>query len=224
ADYPPHKKAPGLHRGLRSVREKLTYRLTLILACETVGIIGRAGSWGTTSLTQRESLSLKYEVSLALRNASMLSCFVPEAALAKPGSSNMIHESLFISLRLRETSGLSVFTRISIPERTVLWLPVILKSLPLRMRMTGGWAAAAPPPTAPPRGAAAPGPAAPPLGAAPAPGPAGPPPPRAPMPPPPPPMFRRPISPVHTEAFQVGWILQVLSMATLSFSPSLSRT
>src|SRR6185369_17749368 len=30
--------------------------------------------------------------------------------------------------------------------------------------------------------------------------------------------FRRPISPVHTEAFQVGWILQVLSVTTLSFS------
>src|ERR1041385_2263007 len=34
--------------------------------------------------------------------------------------------------------------------------------------------------------------------------------------------FRRPISPVHTEAFQVGWILQVLSVTTLSFSPSWS--
>src|ERR1700733_142029 len=34
--------------------------------------------------------------------------------------------------------------------------------------------------------------------------------------------FRRPISPLHTEAFQVGWISQVLSVTTLSFSPSLS--
>src|SRR5262245_53933198 len=36
--------------------------------------------------------------------------------------------------------------------------------------------------------------------------------------------FRRPISPLHTAAFQVGWILQVSSVATLSFSPSLSMT
>lgn len=68
---------------------------------------------------------LKYEVSFALRNASRLSCFVPESDLAKPGSSKITHESLFISLRLKETSGLSVLTRISVPARTVLWLPVM---------------------------------------------------------------------------------------------------
>ena len=88
-------------------------------------------------MTQRAFSPLKYEVSLALRKASRLSCFVPEAALAKPGSSNRTQESLFISLRLREISRLSVFTLISVPARTVLWLPVILKSLPLRTRAMG---------------------------------------------------------------------------------------
>lgn len=108
-----------------------------MLACMTVGRIGRAGSSGTTSFSPRASLSLTYEVSLALRNASTLSCFVPEDALAKPGSSNVTHESLFISLGLRETSGLSFFTWISVPPRTVLWLPVTLKTLPLRTRAMG---------------------------------------------------------------------------------------
>ena len=56
----------------------------------------------------------------------------------KPGSSKMTHEPLSISVRLRETSRLSVFTWISVPARTVLWLPVILKSLPLRTRAMGG--------------------------------------------------------------------------------------
>jgi hypothetical protein len=39
-----------------------------------------------TSLTQRSSLSLNQDVSFALRNASMLACSVPDAALVKPGS------------------------------------------------------------------------------------------------------------------------------------------
>ena len=55
-----------------------------------------------------------------LAQGSMLSCCFPEAALAKPGSSNTTHESLAISLKLMATSGLSVFTRISVPARTVL--------------------------------------------------------------------------------------------------------
>ncbi len=187
----------------------------------SVGRTGGSGSAGTTSLTQRASLSLKYEVSLALRNASRLSCFVPEAALAKPGSSKTTHESLFISLKERATSRLSVFTSISVPARTVLWLPVTLKSLPLRTRAMGcsgglaGAAAAAaiccagPAPGFTPR--PAPGPAAPARGAAPAGGPK-------------PRKYRRPTSPVHTEAFQVGWILHLSSVAGLSNSPSLSRT
>src|SRR6516162_2100732 len=133
----------------------------------------------------------------------MLASSIPEAALVKPGSSKMTHEPRSISLILRETSRLSVFTRISEPARTVLWLPVILKSLPLRTRVTGGSAGAlgaaaaaaiccaggAPGFTPPARGAAA--------GLALR-------------------RYRRPTSPVHTEAFQVGWILQVSSVATLS--------
>src|SRR5678810_1227544 len=89
----------------------------------------------------------------------MLGCSVPEAALVKPGSSNMTHDPWSISARLRETTGLSVFTRISVPARTVLWLPVILKSLPLRLRVIGAAAAAGPTPRAAPapRGGAAAG-------------------------------------------------------------------
>src|SRR5678816_3949529 len=67
----------------------------------------------------------------------MLGCSVPEAALVKPGSSNMTHDPWSISARLRETSCLSVFTRISVPARTVLWLPVILNSLPFRTSAMG---------------------------------------------------------------------------------------
>ena len=49
-----------------------------------------------------------------------LRCSVPEAAWAKPGRSKMTHEPLSISARLRVTSGLSVFTWISVPAFTVL--------------------------------------------------------------------------------------------------------
>src|SRR6188508_816666 len=151
----------------------------------------------------------------------MLGCSVPEAALLKPGSSNMTHDPWSISARLRETTCLSVFTRISVPARTVLWLPVILKSLPLRLRVIGCAVAAPRPGPAPRAGPAGAGPA-PRAGAAPA---AGRFPPIverkanravrvsiltvAPSSPLLSDRFRRPISPVHTEAFQVGWILQV---------------
>src|SRR5690348_9172568 len=130
----------------------------------------------------------------------MLPCSVPEPALVKPGSSNRTHESLFISLRLRETSRRSVLTSISVPARTVLWLPVILKSLPLRTSVTGGSAGAL--------GAAA---AAAICCAGPAPGFTAAPPTRGAAAGAAPRRYRRPTSPVHTEAFQVGWILQLLS-------------
>jgi hypothetical protein len=97
-----------------------SYLLTAILACRSVGRTIGNGGVVTTSFTQTASGPLKYEVSVALRNASMLGCSVPEAALVKPGSSNMTHDPWSISARLRETSGLSVFTRISVPARTVL--------------------------------------------------------------------------------------------------------
>src|SRR5205823_11970939 len=123
--------------------------------------------------------------------------------------------------------GLSVITLYSVPARTLV-VPLAVKSLPLRLRTTGGPAGAAlplirPPPGAiakaagaagPPRPAAAPGPAAP------GPPPLGAPPPRAPPPfppnptaPPPPPTFMRPISPLHTAAFQVGLTSQASSMS-----------
>src|ERR1700730_17937949 len=99
---------PARAAGLCSVREERAHRLTVM------------GPVGITSFTQTASGPLKYEVSVALRRASMLSCCFPEVALAKPGSSNTTHESLSISVKLIETSGLSVFTRISVPARTVL--------------------------------------------------------------------------------------------------------
>src|SRR5512136_1859734 len=87
--------------------------------------------------TQRASLSLKYEVALALRSASRLSCGAPEAAVVNPGSSKITHEPLSSSVRVRDTDGLSVVSLISVPARTVL-PAVTVYSLPLRLRTTGG--------------------------------------------------------------------------------------
>src|SRR3954469_17858899 len=128
--------APGLHRGLVHSQNR-SYLLTAILACRSVGRTIGNGALVATSLTQRASPPLKYDVAFALRNASMLGCSVPEAALLKPGSSNMTQDPWSISARLRETCCLSVFTRISSPARTVLWLPVILNSLPFRTSAMG---------------------------------------------------------------------------------------
>ena len=89
-----------------------------------------------TTLTHSASLSLKYDVSLALRSASRLLCSVPEAAVVNPGSSKITHEPASISVRVRDRLGLSVVTLISVPARTLV--PVTLYSLPLRLRMTGG--------------------------------------------------------------------------------------
>ena len=87
-------------------------------------------------MTQSESLLLKYEVSLALRSASRLSCDAPEAAVVNPGSSKITQEPLSSSVTERDRLGLSVATLISVPART---LPeVTLYSLPLRLRTTGG--------------------------------------------------------------------------------------
>src|SRR5579872_13739 len=111
---------------------------------------------------------------------------MPEAAVANPGSSKITHEPLSSSLRRRATDGLSVVTLISVPAR-MLVAPVRVNSLPLRLRMTGGWGGplvrpnteagprrvAARPGPAGPGPVYAPGPAAAAMaGAAPAPGPA----------------------------------------------------
>ena len=71
-------------------------------------------------MTHSASLSLKYEVSLALRSASRLVTSVPEAAVLKPGSSKITHEPLSSSDTLRDTDGLSVVTLISVPARTLV--------------------------------------------------------------------------------------------------------
>src|SRR6476660_7354050 len=73
-----------------------------------------------TTLTQSASLSLKYEVSLALRSASRLFCCVPEAAVVNPGSSKITHEPRSSSVRERDTFGLSVVTLISVPARRLV--------------------------------------------------------------------------------------------------------
>src|SRR6187551_3182218 len=164
-----------------------------------------------TTLTHSASLSLKYEVSLALRSASRLRSSVPEAAVVNPGSSKTTHEPASISVRVRFRDGRSVATFISVPARTLPELKVY--SLPLRVRTTGGGGGGrlAPPAGAPNElvPAAAPG-AGPPVPAvAPgAPAAPGPPPPAgaaapnrpAPRPPPTgappgPPKLKRPMSP-----------------------------
>ena len=79
---------------------------------------------GETTLTHRVSPSLKYDVSLALRNASRLVCGVPEAAVVKPGSWKITHEPLSSSDSLKDTVGLSVTTLISVPARTLVLVTV----------------------------------------------------------------------------------------------------
>ena len=94
------------------------------------------GSPGETSLTKSELGPLKYDVSVAARSASRLVCAVPEAAVVNPGNSKITHEPLSSSVTERFRVGRSVVTLISVPART---LPeVVVNSLPLRLRMTGG--------------------------------------------------------------------------------------
>src|SRR4029077_14492243 len=106
--------------------------------------------------------------------ASRLSCAVPEDAVVNPGSSNITHEPASSSFTLMFKVGLSVVTLYSVPARTLV-SPLAVKSLPLRLRTTGGPAGAALPLIRPPPGAiaTAAGAAAPAPGA-PAPGPAPP--------------------------------------------------
>ena len=70
-------------------------------------------------MTHSASLSLKYEVSLALRSASRVVCCVPEAAVLKPGNWKITHEPLSSSVSLSDTDGISVVTLISVPARTL---------------------------------------------------------------------------------------------------------
>jgi hypothetical protein len=127
------KKAPGLRRGLFLTQlGQLAYReaavtgaaslLTLMLAPPPGAPL--PGSPGETTLTQSSPLSLKYEVSLALRSASRLFCGVPEAAVVNPGRSKITHEPFSISVTERATVGLSVVTLISVPARTVPFVTV----------------------------------------------------------------------------------------------------
>ena len=73
-----------------------------------------------TTSTHSASLSLKYDVSVAVRSASRLLCSVPEAAVVNPGSSKITHEPASISVRMRDMVGRSVVTLISVPVRTLL--------------------------------------------------------------------------------------------------------
>src|SRR4029079_2681288 len=95
------QKAPGLRRGpLLTHWAKLAYRAAAVTAAASLLTLTLApppgapvpGSPGETTLTHSEFLSLKYEVSLALRSASRLFCCVPAAAVVNPGSSKITHE------------------------------------------------------------------------------------------------------------------------------------
>src|SRR5499427_264632 len=149
----------------------------------------------------------------------MLSCAVPEDAVLNPGSSNITHEPASSSVTLRDRDGLSVVTLYSVPARTLV-APVTGKSLPLRLRTASGCAGASPRrPSLAPTTMPVPRPPAP-AGAAPGapPRPAGPPRPPSPAPRPPPPaagapIVIRPMSPLQTAAFQVGFTSQPSSLA-----------
>src|SRR5580765_6460299 len=117
------------------MRQGPVYRLTWTLVPPPGAPV--PGSPLETTFTQSASLPLKYEVSLALRSASRLSCGAPDAAVVNPGSSKITHEPRSSSFRVRGTDGLSVVTLISVPARTLL-PPVTVNSLPLRLRTTGG--------------------------------------------------------------------------------------
>jgi hypothetical protein len=72
-------RSPGLRRELLLTQQCSTYRLTWMLVPPPGP--PRPASPVETTLTQSASLSLKYEVSLALRRSSRLFCGVPEAAV-----------------------------------------------------------------------------------------------------------------------------------------------
>src|SRR3974390_1003257 len=129
-----NKKPSALARGLMLKQQGSAYRLTWRLVPPPGAPVPLSPL--ETTLTQSASLSLKYEVSLAVRSASRLFCCVPDAAVVNPGRSKMTQEPLSSSVRLRDTDGLSVVTLISVPDRTLV--PVTLYSLPLRLRTTGG--------------------------------------------------------------------------------------
>ena len=118
--YGTKQKAPGLRRGLMLKQQGSAYRLTwrLVPPPGPPPLGPRALSPLETTLTHSASLSLKYDVSLALRSASRLACGAPEAAVVNPGSSKITHEPLSISVRVRDTDGLSVVNLISVPART----------------------------------------------------------------------------------------------------------
>src|SRR5689334_10663691 len=89
-----------------------------------------------TTFTHSDSLSLKYDVSVAVRSSSRLRRSVPEAAVVNPGNSKITHEPASISVRIRDMVDLSVVTLISVPVRTLL--AVWVYSRPFRLRTTGG--------------------------------------------------------------------------------------
>src|SRR5215510_3263034 len=94
------------------IRQDSAYRLTwrLVPPPGPPPIGPRAPLPLETTFTHSASLSLKYEVSLAVRSASRLLCSVPEAAVVNPGSWKITHEPLSSSVTERFTFGLSVAT------------------------------------------------------------------------------------------------------------------
>ena len=109
------KKAPGLHRGLlTALDQRLTCRL---VAPRRTGAASAAAV--ETTFTHSASLSLKYEVSLALRNASRLPCCRARCGGGESRQLDDHPEPLSSSFRARFTVGLSVVTLISVPARTL---------------------------------------------------------------------------------------------------------
>ena len=162
------EKPPACAGGSCSCSRVAAYRLAWRLAPPPGPLAGPLPRMSPveTSLTQSEPLPLKYEVAVALRSASRLSCAVPVDAVVNPGSSNITHEPAFSSDTLRDRAVLSVLTLNSEPARTLV-APLTGKSLPLRLRTaTGGPGSPMRPvlaPTPPPRPPAAPGAGAAPL-------------------------------------------------------------
>src|SRR5690606_19144274 len=157
-----------------------------------------------TIFTHSASSALNHERWLALRSASRLFSSVPAAAFEKPGSRNITHAPASSSLTLMLTESLSVRTVNSLPARTLV-SPLVTTSLPLRVTRVGPGGGGAflmrPPPGAIWMAVALAG--------------------RPPPPPkPPPPMLMRPMSPVHTEAFQVG----LTSQSSIRSAPEMVLT
>src|SRR5262245_56739150 len=86
-----------------------------------------------TTFSQSALSLLEYEVTLAVRSASILVWGVPAFEVVNPGSSNITHEPASMSVRLMDTGDAWLSALISVPLWTLV-APVTVKLLPLRLR------------------------------------------------------------------------------------------